>query len=690
MFDEMSHRKVTASHLKREACLYIRQSSMKQVLDNHESTLRQYDFKKEAIRLGWRAEQVVVIDNDQGHSGAQKSNRDGFRDLVSQVSMGKAGIVMGLEVSRLARNNADWHNLLELCAFSDTLILDQDGLYDANSFNDRLLLGLKGAMSEAELHVLKSRLQGGLWNKARRGELRVRLPSGFVYDLQNRVVLDPDKQVQESIRLFFETFQKIGSACGTIRELKKLELKMPTRIAQGPRRGELLWQTPTHTLALRMLHQPRYAGAFCFGKTKTRMAPDGSTHMTLVKKDEWPIVIKNAHPGYISWTEYESNLRQLQENSTASNMNERHVPPREGNALLQGLVICGNCGKSMTIRYAWNTGRQVPVYVCQRDAIEYDEEKCQYITGTTVDAAIEKLVIENVNTNSIQVAIDVQKELSSRMDETDKLWKLEMERARYDADLAQRRFMKVDPDNRLVADALEADWNEKLRILDEAKSKYEKQREKELMTLNGESQKKLMSLPTDFARLWRSKNTGMRDRKRMLKLLVEDVTLTKEGKLIDVFVRFRGGKTENFTIPAPLRAGEMYKTPTKVLNAMDKLLDDFTIGQIADILNAQKLSPGKGEQFTPKSVYQICRNYRLKTRKERLREKGFMTLEEMAELMNVSNNTIQIWKRNGMLKAYPYNNKNECLFEPPGEGSPAKQQGLPYNQRKQFQQFNAD
>jgi len=689
MFNEMSHRKVTESHLKREACLYIRQSSMKQVLDNHESTLRQYNFKEEAIRLGWKAEQVVIIDTDQGHSGAAKTNRDGFRELVSQVSMGKAGIVMGLEVSRLARNNADWHNLLELCAFSNTLILDQDGLYDANSFNDRLLLGLKGAMSEAELHVLKSRLQGGLWNKARRGELRIKLPSGLAYDLKNLVVLDPDKQVQESIRLFFATFQKTGSACATIREFKKLGLKIPTRILKGPRCGELLWNPPTHSAALRMLHQPRYAGAFCFGRSKTRMAPDGSTRVTIIKQEEWPIIIKDAHPGYISWAQYESNIRQLKENATASNVNERHVPPREGNALLQGLVVCGICGKPMTIRYASYSARQIPIYLCQRESIEYDEKICQVISGVSIDAAVEKLVIESVNTNSIQVAIDVQKELSSRIGEADNLWKLEMERARYEADLAQRRFMKVDPDNRLVADTLEADWNDKLRVLDETKSKYEKQRQKELMTLDAESQKSLMSLSTDFAKLWHANKTSMRDRKRMLKLLIEDVTLTR-GDAIDVFIRFRGGKSERLTLPLPQTVDELFKTPTEVIEAMDQLLDEYTTGQISEILNKRSFSPGRGEKFTPRSVYQICRDYSLKTRKERLLEKGFLTFEEMAERMNVSAGTIKVWRRHGMLKAYPYNNKNECLFEPPAEGSPTKQQGLPYKQRQQFQQFNAD
>ena len=689
MYNEMNHRKVTPEHLKKEACLYIRQSSLKQVIDNHESTLRQYNFKEEAVRLGWKIEQVKVIDCDQGHSGSAKADRDGFQELVAQVSLCKVGMVMGLEVSRLARNNADWHNLLELCAFSNTLILDQDGLYDANSFNDRLLLGLKGAMSEAELHVLKSRLQGGIWNKARRGELRVPLPTGLVYDSRNRVVLDPDKQVQETIRLFFDTFQRTGSACSAMKAFREQGLKIPMRNQRGVQRGELLWAAPTHTNALRILHQPRYAGAFCFGRTKNKIAPDGRRHMTYVQKNDWPIVIKNAHPGYITWEQFERNLQQLKENANASNMAERNVPPREGPALLQGLAICGICGKRMAIHYSSNSGKLVPIYKCQRDRIEYGERVCQSIPGGTIDDAISSLVLKNVNPLSLELAINVQNELQLRLGEADKLRKLDVERARYEAELAQRRFMKVDPENRLVADALEADWNDRLRMLEEARSKYEKQKEKDGIILNEEMQRNIMALSSDFPKLWKSSATSMRDRKRIIKLLIEDVTL-KRGESIDAVVRFRGGKSENIQIPIPPKVTELFKTPQIVIDTIDQLLNDYTTDKIAEILNEQKFMPRRAENFTAKSVTVLCWLYSIKSRRARLKEKGYITLEEMAEKLNVSKNTVQIWKRQGMLKSYPYNCKNECLFELPGESSPTKQQGLPFNQREQFQQFSAD
>lgn len=301
-----AHEKVTAGHLRRDAYLYVRQSTMRQVIQNSESGVRQYALRQRAAALGWPTERVIVIDSDQGHSGAQAADREGFKRLVAEVGMGRAGIVLGLEVSRLARNSSDWHRLLEICALTDTLILDEDGVYDPCAFNDRLLLGLKGTMSEAELHVLRARLRGGIVSKARRGELASPLPVGFIYDPAGRVVLDPDQGVQQGLRHFFTTFARTGSARATVKAFRDAGLKLPSRVRSGPRKGELAWTELCHWRALLLLHNPRYAGAFFFGRQRTRVRPDGRMTSEVLPREEWLALIPDAHAGYMCFEEFEA------------------------------------------------------------------------------------------------------------------------------------------------------------------------------------------------------------------------------------------------------------------------------------------------------------------------------------------------------------------------------------------------
>ncbi len=327
------HQKIMAGHLKRDAYLYIRQSTVRQFLKTPKAQNANIALRQRAVALGWPIERVRVIDSDLGKSGAER-DRSGFQELVSQVSLGKAGIVMGLEVSRLARNSMDWHRLLEICALADTLILDEDGIYDPAHFNDRLLLGLKGTMSEAELHVLRARLQGGILNQARRGELRMRLPVGLVYDATGRVILDPDRQIQAAVRLFFDRFEQTGSACAAVKAFRAQGLTFPRRPHTGPSQGELLWGELTHSQSLRVLHNPRYAGVFGFGKSRTRRGLDGQTITQRVKPDQWQIVLPEAHAGYISRNRFEANQRRLLENAQAKGLERRKSPPREGPALL--------------------------------------------------------------------------------------------------------------------------------------------------------------------------------------------------------------------------------------------------------------------------------------------------------------------------------------------------------------------
>jgi DNA invertase Pin-like site-specific DNA recombinase len=382
-----AHEKVSAEHLKRNAYLYIRQSTLRQVFENTESTIRQYDLRQRAIALGWPIERIIVIDSDLGQSAATAADREGFQKLVTEVSLERAGIVLGLEVSRLARNSTDWHRLLEICALTDTLILDEDGLYDPRHFNDRLLLGLKGTMSEAELHVIRARLQGGILNKARRGELQCPLPVGLIYNTDGRPILDPDKQVQESLQFFFDTFRRTGSACAIIKAFRQKELLFPQRLRKGPHKGELEWAALMHSRALCILHNPRYAGAFLYGRKRTRLRPDGRTTNTNLPREQW-ILFKDVHPGYISWGQYEENLQRLHENAHANGQDRRSGPAREGPALLQGMAVCGVCGSRMTVRYHTRQAKRIPEYVCQSDGADHIISVCQRVFGEHLDQAV--------------------------------------------------------------------------------------------------------------------------------------------------------------------------------------------------------------------------------------------------------------------------------------------------------------
>jgi len=380
--------KVTATHLRRDAYLYVRQSTLYQVVNNTESTRRQYDLRGRAVALGWPAERVIVIDVDQGHSGASAADREGFQHLVAEVSLGRAGIVLGLECSRLARNSADWHKLLQICALHDTLICDEDGLYDPCSFNDRLLLGLKGSLSEAELHFLHTRMRGGLLAKARRGELALRLPIGLVYDGAGHIVLDPDAAVHHAVGHLFTTFARTGSAQSVVKTFTTEGLTFPARHLSGSHAGQLYWKPLRHDHVLATLHNPRYAGAYCYGRRRHQRDPDGGTRTIVKPRDEWTVLIPDAHPGYITWEQFDTNQATLSANAAAHGQDRKAGPAREGPALLQGLVICGQCGQRMTVGYHKRCDASlVPDYACQREGIATATPICQNICGASLDTA---------------------------------------------------------------------------------------------------------------------------------------------------------------------------------------------------------------------------------------------------------------------------------------------------------------
>ena len=671
--------KVHPHHLERDAYLYIRQSSMRQVLENVESTKRQYALRARAIALGWSESRIVVIDSDQRESGASASWREGFQRLVTDVGMGRAGIVMGLEVSRLARNNADWHRLLEICALAETLILDEDGVYDPMDFNDRLLLGLKGTMSEAELHVLKARLRGGILNKARRGEYATILPTGLEYGEAGDVVLDPDSQVRETIAYFFETFSRLGSAHQTVKAFRNEGLRFPSRDwSHG--NGTVVFRPLTASSAMRTLYNPRYAGAYVYGRRRCRRTADGK-HKIQRRRDynEWLACIPNAHPGYITWEQYQANLKVLEDNGRRYDL-ARKSPPREGCALLQGRAVCGRCGGFLRVRYISRRGGTESWYVCDRAGASRGEPDCQSIAGRPVDEAVGALVVQSMTPVAVDLALEVRREIEARQREADQLRCRAIERAQIEADLAQRRFMMVDPNNRLVADTLEADWNDKLRVLAGSREERERHRHDDQIAIDGELRERLVAMTTDFQRLWGDPGTANRDRKRMLAQIIEDATLIKlpaEG-LTKIHVRFKGGKTETLTAVNPKSSAQQITTPPQTVALVDRLLDDHVYSEIAEILNERGLRPGgsarpgrQNVRFTALMVAYLVHSYGLRSRYNRLRDRGMLTKKELAERLGIHENTLVQWAKNGIVVRHAYSGL-AFLYEDPGTTPPTK------------------
>jgi DNA invertase Pin-like site-specific DNA recombinase len=680
LIGERSH-KVTPRHLRRQAYLYIRQSTLRQVVENTESTERQYALRHRAVALGWPIEQVVVIDRDLGQSGASAADREGFQHLVRDVGLGRAGLVMGLEVSRLARNSTDWHRLLEICALTETLILDEDGLYDPAHFNDRLLLGLKGTMSEAELHVLRARLRGGIVNKARRGELEIPLPVGFVYDAACRVVLDPDQRVQETIRAFFDLFRRTGSATAVVKAFREQQLLFPRHARHGIHDTGTRWVPLQHSRALWVLHNPRFAGVFFFGRSRQRRT-EARTVIERLPRDEWTALIPNAHAGYISWEEFEENQRRLQENAQAIGGDRRQSSPREGPALLQGIVVCGRCGDRMTVRYHQRRETLWPTYVCQRRGIARGEPICQTIPGRGLDDAIGGVLIETVTPLTLDMALTVRQELQAQLDETDRLHRRAVECARYEADLARRRYLQVDPANRLVADELEAQWNRALQAVVEAQETYDRQRHADRLSVDADARERILALATDFPRLWHDPHTPDRERKRMVRLLLEDVTLIKIADGLTAHLRFRGGATTTLTLARALNAWQLRETSTEIVGLIDQLLNQHTDAEIATILNERGYLSGTRQPFHRGIVQHIRQRHQLPSRYARLRARGLLTLDEIADRLNVSTDTVKIWARHGLLHRHPCNDKHECLYEPPGQNAPVKMQGRRLSDRR--------
>jgi hypothetical protein len=486
-----------------------------------------------------------------------------------------------------------------------------------------------------------------------------------VYDDSGRVVLDPDRQVQESIRLLFSTFERTGAGCATVKHFTEQDLKFPLRPDKGPHKGQVVWQRLGLWRALSILHNPRYAGAFAYGRRRTTTLPDGRTHTVRLPREEWTALHLDAHPGYISWADYERNQKQIEKTAKAFGRDRRHGPPREGPALLQGLVICGVCGIRMSVRYRQRHGKLLPTYTCHVRTIAHREPTCQILHGEAIDAAVGDLLVDLMKPMALELSLAVQDEIGERLDEADRLRRMQVESAQYEVDLARNRYMQVDPSRRLVADSLEASWNEKLRALESAQEEYERGRATDRARLDEKQRERILELTNDFPALWNDPSTSHRERKRMTALIIEDVTLTRRDDKIIAGIRFRGGRTQTVEVPAPIRECDRCRTPPDIVAQIDSLLDEeHTDGEIAAILNGRGLKTGAGDSFSTTSVQWVRYTQRLESVWKRLRHKGMLSCSEIARQLGVDRTTVMRRFNKGELRARRTHDKGRWVFWP--------------------------
>ena len=654
--------KIRPDHLDRLAVIYVRQSTLFQVRNNVGSTTRQYDLVKRAGELGWTPASIQVVDQDQGHSGSSIIGRDGFQWLVAEVGLGHVGAVPRVEVARLARSCSDWYRLLEICALTNTLVIDEEGVYDPGSYNDRLLLGFKGSMSEAELHWLKSRLQGGKVAKAEQGALRFRLPIGLVYDPVGKIVLDPDEAVQEAVRLVFTLFEQFDSALAVVSHFAEQHLRFPTRWWGGKQADELIWGRLTHGRVLNLLHSPLYAGAYVYGRTQFRRRalpgeePRVKGRTRRVKQEEWPIVLLDAHPGYITWEQFLHHQRQLDDNRTWR-AEEHRGAVREGPSLLQGIVLCGSCGRRMSIRY--QRDGSLLMYECNQLHGQLGARTCQTMRGDRIDQAVVACFLEAIQPAHLEVALSALDQLEARARQVDQQWKRQIERAQYEADLTRRRYRAVDPDNRLVARSLEREWNEKLAEVERLEREYATIPKSAALLLTAAQREQIRQLAHDLPALWHAPTTTCVQRKQLLRWLIKDVTLSKRGNVIDVAIRWQTEALTSLAIPRYKMSWEERQTSLQVVERVRQLSPLHTNAHIAALLNEEGERAGMGGSFTVSKIEWIRYAYHIpagcperpKAAPTGQRGDGRYSARAAADLLNVNVSTIADWCQAGILES---------------------------------------
>jgi DNA invertase Pin-like site-specific DNA recombinase len=652
--------KIRPDHLDRMAQVYVRQSTMIQVRENTASTARQYDLAGRARDLGWPQERIQVIDQDQGHSGASTAGRDGFQHLVAQVGLGRTGAVLSLEASRLARSCSDWYRLIEICALTNTLVIDEDGVYDPTQYSDRLLLGFLGTMSEAELHLLRSRLLGGKLKKASSGQLRFRPPTGLVYDPERRIVFDPDEQIQQAIRLILDLFEQSASALAVVQHFADHHLQCPTRLWGGSRNGQVIWRPLSHGRILDILHNPEYAGAYVYGRTKTRLLclpgeePRVKGRTRRVRPEDWPFLIPGHHPGYITWDQFQRNQRRLDDNRTSPD-EDRRGAPREGAALLQGIVRCGRCGRRMSVRYL-NNG-SIPSYECNSVHTHYAGATCQSMRGDEIDAAIAHALLEAMRPAQLEVSMAAFDQVAAQASQLDRQWQLTLERARYEAELARRRFVAVEPENRLVARTLEREWNERLAEIERMERDAALRPPLASRLVHPEEKRRVLALAQDLSKVWHAPTTPQTARKQLLGYLIKDVTLCRGDTTIQVAIRWQTEACTVLEVPRPKRSYEVRRTDPDVVARVRVLAPEHTDSQIATLLDQEGFRSGTGRRFTQNIVKQLRYTYSIMSGCPEgpsacaggYRADGRCSSKTAAELLNVNVSTIADWCHSGTM-----------------------------------------
>ncbi len=541
--------KIASWHHERLAAVYVRQSTMQQIVLHPESTRLQYGLVSRAEAYGWASDRIVVIDEDLGKSGATAVGRVGFERLVTEVSLGHVGLILGLEMSRLARSNLDWHRLLEVCALFGTLIADLDGLYDPALYNDRLLLGLKGTMSEAELHLLKQRLYQGCLSKARRGALTFALPSGYVWDADGAIQFDPDEQVQTVVRLLFTLFEELGTLGGLLRYLARHDIRLGVRVREGPGKGQLVWRRPNRATLQHLLKHPLYAGAYVYGRRqldRRRYQPEHpQSGRVVMSRADWHALLPDHCPAYLSWEQYERNQARLAANrARAASVGA----VRRGAALLAGLVVCARCGVRLSVHYQRSHGRPSPfTYDCTHRRNHYGEALCQHVAGPSLDAFVTQHVLAALEPAALDLSLAATEQVEHERATLAQLWEHRRERAAYETERAARQYHAVEPENRLVARTLERVWEEKLQAQQALEEEYHRVLQQQPRILTNEERDAIRQLAADIPALWNAPTTTDADRKEIIRQVVERVAVDAQGTSEQVHVRITwagGGQTE--------------------------------------------------------------------------------------------------------------------------------------------------
>jgi DNA invertase Pin-like site-specific DNA recombinase len=641
--------KLTGVHLRRRAFVYPRQSSQGQLENNTESTARQYALVDRAVELGFAPELVVVIDEDLGISADGTAERSGFQRLTAEVALGHAGLVLGLEVSRVARNNSDWYRLLDLCGVTDTVIGDFDGLYHPGSFNDRLLLGMKGTISEAELYMIRQRLDGGIRNKAARGELRKALPVGLVWgEGDGEILLDPDEAVRGAIQAILDRFAELGSAHQVWVWMREQQIEYPLRRFTS---SEIQWVTPSYDQVLKVLANPAYAGAYAFGKTRRERYIDEQgqprKRTRRVPRGEWEVLIWEHHPGLIDRATFEANQARIHANSR-SRAHEPGGAVREGPALLQGIAVCGHCSRKLSVHYQGRRGHQSPVYYCRGTG----EGWCTRVGGIKIDEAVAGALLEALTPAGVKAALAAADALEHDHDAALSQWRLQVERARYEAERAERRYRQVEPEHRLVARGLERDWEKALGALAQAEAELSLRERQRPRALTDTERERLLALGSDLGRVWSAPSTTDRDRKQLLRSVVEEVILNvnRPERRATITIRWQGGALTELAVSLP-KPQPSVRTDEDTSALLERLTAHYDDATIAAILNRQGRRSATGERFT-RSIVKGLRQYRnipAHQPSEQPLDGELLSVHQAAEQLDVAPSTLFRWLQAGFI-----------------------------------------